>query len=440
LDRVSLTSRVLIALILGIGAGLLLSTVDPSLARPVVAIVEPAGTLFINAIRMTVIPLVASSLIVGLASSTDRTVVARVGGRGLVVFIVLTVAAGLFAALVAPPILDRVALDPAAAASLRASASTAHEGGSSGASALQTPAQWLIALVPANPIGAAVDGAMLPLILFSLVFGVTLLSVDVERRERVTTVFRAIAESMLVVVRWLLVLAPIGVFALALPLVARLGLSAVGALATYVAMISLLAIAFTVGVIYPAAVLGGRVPLRDFARAVAPAQGVAGSSRSSLAALPALIEAARDRLHFPPEITGFFLPLANAVFRVGATLALTTGALFVARLYGVPIGGGQLATIVVTSMITSFSIPGIPGGSIIAIVPVLTSAGLPVEGMGILLGVDTIPDIFRTILNVTGHMAAATIAARGIPEREAETVVTAAPAGATVAAPVASDG
>ncbi len=409
----SLTTRVLIALVAGTLGGLALSATDAPLAATVVAIVEPVGTLFINAIRMTVIPLVASSLIVGLATSHDRSAIARLGARGLVVFVLLLVASGVMAAVIAPPVLARIALDPAAVASLRASAASAVGGGAAGAGAIQTPAQWLVALVPPNPIRAVVDGAMLPIIVFSLLFGLALLSIDRDRRERATTFFRVIADAMLVVVRWLLVLAPIGVFALALPLVARLGMSAVGALAAYVALVSLLAIAFMVVVIYPAAVIGGRLSLRDFARATAPAQVVASSSRSSLAALPALIEAARDRLNFPAEITGFFLPLANAVFRVGATLALTTGALFIARLYAVPIGGGQLATIVATSVITSFSIPGIPGGSIIAIAPVLASVGLPVEGLGILLGVDAIPDIFRTTANVTGQMAAATIVARG---------------------------
>jgi Na+/H+-dicarboxylate symporter len=413
LVRVSLTTRVLIALLAGIGAGLLLSTTGAPFAAAVISIVEPAGALFINAIRMTVIPLVASSLVVGVAASSDRAAIARIGMRGIVVFVLLLVASGVLAALVAPPVFARLAIDPATSATLLSKSASAASGAASASAVIQTPSQWLVSLVPTNPIRSAVDGAMLPLILFSLAFGLALLSIDSGRRARVTTFFRAIAEAMLVVVRWLLILAPIGVFALALPLVARLGVSALGALVTYVLLVSILAVAFTVLVVYPAAVIGGRVSLRAFARAAAPAQVVASSSRSSLAALPALIEAARDRLGLPPEITSFFLPLASATFRVGATLALTAGALFVARLYSVPISGSQLATIVATSVITSFSIPGIPGGSIIAIVPVLASVGLPVEGMGILLGVDTIPDIFRTTANVTGQMAAATIVARG---------------------------
>jgi Na+/H+-dicarboxylate symporter len=182
--------------------------------------------------------------------------------------------------------------------------------------------------------------------------------------------------------------------------------------------VSLAAIAFSLLVLYPAAAILGGVSIRDFAKAAAPAQAVAISARSSLAALPALIDAARTKLNLPEEVAGFFLPLASATFRVGATLGLTTGCVFIARLYGIDISGAQLGTILLTAIITSFSIPGIPGGSIIAMVPVLSSVGLPVEGIGILLGVDTIPDMFRTAANVTGQLTAATIVSRGAPATE----------------------
>jgi Na+/H+-dicarboxylate symporter len=413
---VSLTTRVLIALTAGVGVGLLLSEIDPNLSRSVASTVEPVGTLFVNAIRMTVIPLVVSALIVGIATSGSGAAVAKIGGRAIVVFLVLLTASGIVGAIVSPPVLSRINVDGAAVASLRASAASGPSVATG--NAVQTPAEWVVALVPSNPIKAAADGAMLPLIVFALVLGLALISAPPASRDRIVTIFRGVAESMLVVVRWLMVVAPIGVFALALPLVARLGLSAIGALATYVVLVSLAVAVFSLGILYPAAVIIGGVKLRDFAKAAAPAQAVAISARSSLAALPALIDGARNKLGLPEEVTGFFLPLASATFRVGATLGLTTGSVFIARLYGVEIGPSQLVTIVLTAIITSFSIPGIPGGSIIAMVPVLTSVGLPIEGIGILLGVDTIPDMFRTTANVTGQLAAAAIVSRGAPRAE----------------------
>jgi Na+/H+-dicarboxylate symporter len=408
----SLTTRVLIALTAGVGAGLVLSEISPDISLKAAAFVEPVGTVFVNAIRMTVIPLVVSTLIAGIATVGSGAALARIGGRGVTVFVALLLLSGVVGALVAPPVLSTVRVDPAAVAALRASASSATDVRST-AAAIQTPAQWLVSLVPANAFRAAADGAMLPLIVFALMFGLAIASIPAASRDRVLVIFRGLSESMLVVVRWLLIAAPVGVFALALPLVARLGLSAVGALATYVVLVSVAAVVFSLLVLYPAAAWLGGVSLRDFAQAAAPAQAVAISSRSSLAALPAMMDAGRSRLHLPEEICGFFLPFASAMFRVGATLGLTTGAVFLGRLYGVPMGGSQLATLVLVATLTSFSIPGIPAGSILVMVPVLTAVGLPVEGIGILLGVDTIPDMFRTAANVTGQMAAATIVARG---------------------------
>lgn len=419
--RVSLTTRVLIALAAGVAAGLALSEFDPEVSRTAATVIEPVGTLFVNAIRMTVIPLVMSSLIVGIATSGSGAAVAKMGVRGVFVFLILLALSGLVGALLAPPVLSTVSIDPAAVASLRESAG-ASASTLAGSGSVQTPTQWLVSLVPTNPFKAAADGAMLPLIIFSLVLGVALTRIPAESRDRIVLVFRAVAQSMLVVVRWVLVVAPIGVFALALPLVARLGLSAIGALATYVVLVSVAAISFSLLVLYPAASIIGGVSLRDFAKAAAPAQAVAISARSSLAALPAMMDSARTKLHLPEEISGFFLPFASATFRAGATLGLTTGSVFIARLYGIDISSAQLLTIVLTAIITSFSIPGIPGGSIIAMVPVLTSVGLPVEGIGILLGVDTIPDMFRTATNVTGQLSAATIVSRGAaPATEAVT-------------------
>jgi proton glutamate symport protein len=406
----SLSTKVLLALGVGIAAGLALSVAHSAATHVVVAIVEPVGTLFIAAIRMTVIPLVVSSLIVGIAAAESGADLARLGSRGFVLFVLLLLASGVVAALVAPPVLAHVSLDPSAVASLRSAHGTPTLANAS--AAVQTPGQWLASLVPANAMRAAVDGAMLPLIVFALLFGLGLLAVPAEQRDTIVAILRGVAAAMLVIVEWLLVVAPIGVFALVLPLVARLGLSAVGALATYVVLVSVAAFAFMLVVIYPAAVWGGRVSLKRFARAALPAQAVAFSSRSSIAALPALIESARTRLGLSDDVATFFLPLASALFRAGASLGLVTGCLFIARLYGMTIGPTQLATLVVTSVLTSFSIPGIPGGSIFAMVPVLTSVGLPIEGIGILLGVDTIPDIFRTTTNVTGQLATAAIVGR----------------------------
>jgi Na+/H+-dicarboxylate symporter len=320
-----------VALGAGIAAGIALSLVDAGVSRALVAVVEPFGTLFVNAIRMTVVPLVVSSLIVGVASTEDRAMLARVGGRGILVFVLLLTLSGGLAALVTPPRMSNLQLAPSAVAQVRA-ASPSASSIAAGAASIQGPGAWLVSLVPSNAIAAAAAGAMLPLIVFALALGLALGAVEANARNEVVLFFRAITQSMLTLVRWLLVVAPIGVFALALPLVARLGLAAVGALAVYVILVSAAAVGRIVCVLVPAATLVGHVPAREFIRAALPAQAVAFSSRSSLAALPAMIDSARTRLRLSDEITGFFLPFATAMFRIAAPFSMTAGAVFVARL------------------------------------------------------------------------------------------------------------
>jgi Na+/H+-dicarboxylate symporter len=348
-----------------------------------------------------------------VGGSADARNIGRLGARALLVFVAMLSVATAIALIAGPPILAMVHIDPAAAAGLRAGAAVSASAAVEGARTLPGVAQWIVDLVPANPVKAAADGAMLPLILFALVFGAALSRVAEDRRTVFLRVMRGIQDASLVLVRAIIALAPVGVFALAVTVGAKLGLAAAGALATYVVLVSSLSVAFCAIVLYPAAVLFGGVSLRTFARAAFPAQAVAFSSRSSLASLPALLEPVRERLGMPVALSSFLFPLTVTLLRCGGAIAQVIGALFVAKLYGVAIGPAQLAAIGVTTVVTTFSVPGIPGGSIIMMVPVLLAAGLPAEGVGLLLGVDTIPDMFRTLTNVTGDVTAAVILANG---------------------------
>jgi Na+/H+-dicarboxylate symporter len=254
---------------------------------------------------------------------------------------------------------------------------------------------------------------MLPLIVFSLIFALGALGLGAEQRGFIVRCAEAISGTMLVVVRWVLAVAPVGVFALALPLARRLGVGAVGSLIYYVLLVAGLCIVYSLA-LYPVAALLGRMPLGDFARAAAPAQGIALSSRSSLASLPPMIEEA-EKIRLPDTVTGFILPLAVSVFRASGPIGTVVGVLFLARLYGVELGGAQLATVATTASLVSLSTPGIPGGSIIAMAPVLMAAGVPLDGIGVLLAVDTMPDMFRTSANVTADMAVAVALRRVAP-------------------------
>jgi Na+/H+-dicarboxylate symporter len=407
----SLTTRVLIALVAGLGLGLVVSSTGNPTLLTMTRWIEPLGTLFINGIRMTVIPLVVGSLVAGIASAPNPSALGRIGARALAIFLVTLFAGAIAAALIAPPVFALFAIDPAAQAALQASAAESATATAESVRRIPGFGQWLIDLVPTNPVRAAADGAMLPLIVFTLAFGLAVAGLKGDTKTVVVRVFEAIRDAAMTLVRWILWTAPIGVFALSLALVARLGASAIGALAGYVGLVVVVSVIFVALVLYPMASIIGKVPILEFARAALPAQAVAFSSRSSLAALPAMIETARERLRLPEEISSFFLPLAASVYRIGAAIGQTVGVLFVAQLYGVSLGPAALASVVLTAVATSFSVPGIPGGSIVIMAPVLMAAGLPVEGIGILLGADTIPDMFRTTANVTGHLAVATAVA-----------------------------
>jgi Na+/H+-dicarboxylate symporter len=409
----SLTTQVLIALGAGFALGIPLAGSESAFATGLLAVLGPVGTVFINAIRMTVIPLVVSSLIVGVTSAPEPRAVGRIGARALVFFVVAVALAAAAGILIGGPLLAMIPLDPAGVAALQAAASGGASAATEGARSIPTAAEWLVSLVPSNPVKAAADGAMLPLIVASVAFAIALMQVAPERRSAVVRVVEGVMDASLALVRAILTLAPIGVFALAVPLAARMGAGALGAILGYIVIVSGICVLFWFVVFYPAAVVFGKVPFRAFARATLPAQSIAFSSRSSLAALPALLESVRDTLRLPPAIGSFLIPLAATMFRAGAGIGQTVGVLFLARLYGVDLDAAQLLTIAVTSTVTSFSVPGVPGGSIIIMVPVLMAAGIPVEGIGILLGADTIPDMFRTTTNVTGHMTAAVILARG---------------------------
>jgi proton glutamate symport protein len=408
----SLALRVLLALLAGLAIGLGIATQTLPGVGWVSAVADPIGALWVGAIRMTIVPLVVSSLILAVGGAPDIGTVGRVGARALALFLLLLSVAALLGVLAGPPVVAMLTIDPAAALALREHA--AATGGSvlESAKAIPTVAQFVVDLVPTNPIKAAADGAMLPLIVFALAFGAALTRVAERPRTTLLEALRGIEQGALTLVRWVLAAAPVGVFALAITLGAKLGVAAIGALATYVGLVSGATVLFCVLVLYPIAVVFGRIPLRTFARGALPPQAVAFSSRSSLAALPAMLDSARDRLDLDERVIGFLLPLAVALFRCGAAIGQTIGAIFVARLYDVPLGPMQLATIAITSVVTTLSVPGIPGGSILMMVPVLMSAGLPAAGMGILLGVDTIPDMFRTTTNITADVVVATILGR----------------------------
>jgi len=411
---VSLTTRVLIGLVAGFLVGLALAGSPSVAAAATIALLAPAGTIFINLIRMTVVPLIASMLVASVGSLASSGALGRAGARAFAIAVVLLLTAAVVTIAIAVPVLGTIHINQAAAMALRGPSAAA------GAPSNAAPvAQWFVDLVPQNAVKAAADGAMLPVILFAVLFGLALARVADDRRDAVLRVAHGVADAMQRMVAAILELAPIGVFALAVPLASRLGLAAAGAVVAYIVLVVALTLLVGAAILYPVGILGSGMSARAFVGYCTPAQAVAFASRSSLAALPAMVESAEEA-GLPEIVSGFIVPLAASVSRVGAAVAMPVGVLFLARLYEIPLGPSQLASIVFTTLVSSFAVPGVPGGSIIAMVPVLAAANVPVDGIGILLAVDTIPDMFRTTENVTGSLTVAAVVGRDRAARSTE--------------------
>jgi Na+/H+-dicarboxylate symporter len=402
------SSRVLLALVAAILLGVIIAASHSALLIGFADAIAPIGTLWVNGIRMTVIPLVVSLLITGVASVSDIKSIGRLGGRTLLIFVLLLM--GVAAVIIPVAIAVFTLLPPHGELQLPPGAVEAANEISVGGQA-QTFSAWLVSLLPANPIAAAANGAMMPLILFTLLFALAIARCPEASRETLTRFFRALGDAMLVLVRWIILAAPIGVFALVLPLAIHAGATLAGAIGFYVVAYSVLSIAVTL-LLYPVVAIAGRIPLRRFATAALPPQLIAFSSSSSIASLPALVETAEKNLQLPKRVIGFVLPLAVSTFKIAAPVSWTIGALFVGWFYGVPVNANSVATIAFAAVFLAFAVPGIPRGAFIMLTPLFLAIGLPAKGIGILIAVDAIPDVLATVLNTTGHLTAAALVAR----------------------------
>jgi len=409
------STRVLVALGAAIAGGIAIAASGIAPLIRAADFIAPVGTLWVNAIRMTVIPLVASLLVVAVGSTGDVKSIGRIGGRTLLVFFLLLAGTAIVVMPLAP--LVSWLLPQHANAHQLPIGATEAAGEITAAGQAQTFSSWLTSLLPSNPIAAAASGAMIPLILFILLFALAIAHSPASARETLNQFFRALGEAMLLLVRWVILMAPIGVFALVLPLAVHAGAALAGAIGFYILAYSIACIAVTL-LLYVIVSLVGRIPIRRFGLAALPAQLIAFSSSSSIAALPALVESAEVRLALPKRVTGFVLPLAVSTFKIATPVAWGAGAIFVGWFYGIPLQVGSLAMIAFAAVFLSFAAPGIPRGAFIMLTPLFLAIGLPAEGIGILIAVDAIPDTFATVLNTTGNLAAAALVASSA---EAET-------------------
>jgi proton glutamate symport protein len=400
----SVGTKAIIALVAGLAAGAAVVASASATLRLFGSAVEVVGTLWINAILMTIIPLVVSKIVVSIAGTPDVGRVGRAGWRAGMLFLGLLTVAATVSAVVMPTVFSWMPLDPAASAALRAGASATAAGPAPALS------QMALGLVPTNAVRAAAEGAIVPLLVFTVAFAFAASRTPAAQRDPLVAVFRGIDAAITVLLHWIVACSPYGVFALGVGLAIRVGVGIVGALAYYIAVSSAALVVATAG-LYLVVFAIARVSPRRFGRAAAPAQAVAFGTHSSMASLPAMIEGMEARLGLSQTATGFVLPLSLAVFKYSGPVWFVVVTCFVGRLYGIAIDPSRFVVIVLTAVVTSFAVGGVPSGAVVVVAPVLAAAGLPAEAIGLLLAVDPLPNAFRTVANVTGMMAVTVMAA-----------------------------
>jgi Na+/H+-dicarboxylate symporter len=410
MKKLSFTTWSLLALALALALGTWGHVSGAPAFAAIEQVVKPLGALWMAALQMTVLPLVVLKLLAAIVGAPANESVGRLGLRTLLLFLVMLAAAGVLTLIIAPPFIAMYDADPATLASLRATTEIPPD-----ARATASPislGDWVAGLLPRNLIAAASKGDLLPILFFTAVFAIAITRLPDEQRVPLTTTFQGLSAAMLKVVHWILFATPLGVFALTYSPALRTGAGAAGMLGAFIVLVSVLLIVFTL-LLYPVTAIFGRTSLGAFARAAAPAQLVAVSTRSSIASLPALIEGATQHLRLPATSTGFVLPLTVAVFKMNRPISTMAKLLFIAHIYAVPLSAGTIAAFLATVMLLSFSSVGVPdGGAAFQTLPAYLAAGLPIEAIIVLEATTTIPDIFKTLLNVTADMSAAAMLSR----------------------------
>ena len=408
----SLTAQSLIALAAGLGLGILGHELAAPVFEKVALGAKAVGAIWVATLQLTVLPLVIAHLLAAI-SGTGAKSVGKLGLRAFVLFILMLIASGLFATFLTPSLVARLSVDADAVQSLSAAAPADGPGLSAAKAAAESSStsDW-ISNLPTNLLEAGRKGDIFPLLLFTAFFAVAVTRLPEERHQLLTNIFQGLAEAMLQLTRWVLVATPVGVFALTYMLAFRTGGSIGGVLGAYILIVSVVLLLFTL-LLYPLTAIVGRTSVRKFARAAAPAQMVAVSTRSSIAALPAMVEGGRNHLHLPPTGTGFVLPLSVSLLKVNRPISSIVKLMLVAHIYSIPLRPTAIMLFLATVIIISFGTAGIPqSGPGLKTLPAYIAAGVPIEGVLVIEAVEAIPDVFKTVLNVTGDMSAATLLTR----------------------------
>lgn len=400
------------ALASGLVLGILLE--GNHLAARVLPIADVVGTLWLRGLQMTIVPLVAALLVIGIVQTVAAASAGRVAANSLALFAAILTTGTVFAAFAMPALLDAFPIPAAAAEALRQ--------GLTGDQAGEVPsiAEFFKSMIPSNIFAAAAETAMIAIIVFFSLLALAIGRLPATHRQLMVTFFEAVTGTMLVIIGWVLWLSPLGVFALSLSVAGQSGVAALGALVHYIGTV--VAVGSVVPVMaYVVAVFAARQPLARFFRAVLPVQAMAISTQSSLASLPAMLAACRS-LGLKETTGEFVLPLAVALFRATGPVMNLAVAIYIARMVGVELTPLVLATGVLVALATTIGSVSLPGAIsfVTAIGPIAIAMGVPIGPLALLVAVEVLPDIMRTLGNVTMDVAVAATVDRRASEEEHE--------------------
>ncbi len=404
---------VLSALVAGMLLGIGVELAVPDAGTASLPYIEPIGLLWLNALKMTIVPLVVALLITGITATADAARAGKLAARAVMTFLAAIFISGSMSLLMTPLLLRLFPLSTGAADALRSGL-----GGSTEAGPSPTFGDFLLSLIPTNPIAAAADTAILPLIIFTTIFAFAITKLEPVQRATLSGFFKALGDAMLIVISWVLALAPIGVFALGYALAVKAGFAAFGGLIHYVLILIGIGVSCLIlGLLLAWLVVG--ISLPRFVRAMVPTMAVAISTQSSLASLPAMLKSSEE-LGVDPKKADVVLPLAVALFRFTSPAMNLAVVIYVAWLFGIELTPWEMGVGLAVAMAAALSSVSLPGSIsfVTSIAPIAVSMGVPVAPLGLLVAVETFPDIFRTLGNVVGDVAATKFAADGVETAE----------------------
>ena len=389
-----------IGLVLGLVVGLAAAATGNALLTAIAEGSAPFGTIFMNAIRMVVIPLIAVVIFSSIARLGDPRKLGRIGGMTLAFYwlsLIPAIAIGMAVTKFGLQFASDIDMPAADAASVPE---------------LPTFIDFIISLVPSNPFAAASNGAILPLIVFTALVAAAAGTLAPERRERLVDIADDVGAALIKLVMWILYTAPIGVFGLAAPVTARLGWELVQSLGIFIVCVFVGLLIFLLFITLPFMAVVARIGPAKFLGGAFGAMSVAVSTTSTAAAIPVSLEESKKNLKVSPTIADLLIPLGASMHRPGSALFQGSAIVFLAFLYDVPIPAAAIGAAFLATFLVSLTVAPVPSSGVVTLAPALDAVGIPIAGLAILLGIDRIPDMMRSGVNLLSQISVAALVDR----------------------------